>query len=287
MKLIKNIILATDFSESSNNMVKNAIAFAKIFKSKITLIHVLPDDIKSEKVRLLLNDTVSKQLTEVEKNITNQGVEIAKPIIEYGNLSEKIIQLANNINANVILIGAGDKAENEAFQLGTTAEKIIRKSEKPVWVIKNNSSPTIKNILCPVDFSKASKRTLKNAIYLAQKLNAKLIIFNAYKINYPTALTSSKEWDEENERKKLDHHTDFDLFIKKFNLKDVNWVKEIKGGDPAAKIRKAISKHKIDLNIMGTSGIATLSSFLLGSVTKKVIREVPCSFITLKLKNLV
>ena len=51
MKLLEKILVATDFSKSSENLVKNAVGLAKTFQSKIILVHVLPDDIKNEKAR--------------------------------------------------------------------------------------------------------------------------------------------------------------------------------------------------------------------------------------------
>jgi nucleotide-binding universal stress UspA family protein len=54
MKILKNILVGTDFTDSSKNVLSNSIQFAKTFNSKITLIHVLPDDIKNEKVKLLV-----------------------------------------------------------------------------------------------------------------------------------------------------------------------------------------------------------------------------------------
>ncbi len=287
MKLIEKIIIATDFSKSSENVVENAIDLAKTFQSTVTLIYVLPNDIKNEKARLLLHDAAKQKLKAIAEKITDKGIKADEPVLEYGNISDRIIQTAYSINANVILIGAGEKLENDAFQLGTTAEKIIRKSEKPVWVIKNNSSLNIKNILCPVDFSPESNNALKNAISLSRRFKAKLIIFNSYKIDYPTALISKMDWDEENDRKASEHKQDFNLFLKNFNLKDINWAKEIKGGDPEKEIHKAISRYKSDLLIMGTSGKTGLSRLIMGSVTKKVIREVPCSFITLKSEDII
>lgn len=287
MKILEKILLTTDFSKSSNNIVDYAIELAKTFDAKISLINVLPDDIKNEKAKTLLNNAAIKELSAINEKINKKGVKTEDAILEYGNISDKIIQTAYSINANLILIGAGEKPENDAYQLGTTSEKIIRKSDKPVWVIKNNSILDIKNIICPVDFSDESKRALKNAITLTRRFKAKLIIFNAYKIDYPTALISKMDWDEENDRKASEQISSFKQFLEGFNLKDLDWKKEIKGGDPATEIRKAIVRYKSSLNVMGTSGKTGLNRLILGSVTEKVIREVPCSFITLKTEDFI
>ncbi|MBL4887049.1 MAG: universal stress protein [Flavobacteriaceae bacterium] len=287
MKLLEKILLATDFNKSTDNVVKYVIVLAKTFQSEITLMYVLPDNIKNKKSELLLKEAAIKRLETINDRIKGEDVKTEKPILEHGNISDRIIQTAYSIKANVILIGAGEKQENDAFQLGITAREIIRKSDKPIWVIKNNSSLSIKNILCPVDFSSVSKRALKNAISLAHIFKAKLIIFSVYRINRYTPLSSKMDWDEENERKASEQIKNFNLFLADFNLKDLNWNKEIIGGDATTEIRRAITRNKSDLNIMGTSGKTGLSRFILGSVTEKVIREVPTSFITLKSEDII
>jgi nucleotide-binding universal stress UspA family protein len=287
MKLLEKILIATDFSSSCDNVVDHAIRLAKTFQSKIIPIHVLPDDIRNEKALLLLNQAAEKELGAINARINKEGIDTDIPIVEYGNHYEKIILAADRINANLILIGAGEKVQNDVFQLGTTAEKIIRKSDKPVWVVKNDSPLTIKKILCPVDFSSESKRALINAIIVARRFNAELVIFSVYELIYADALRLKIDWDAELEYVRMEHLKEFDSFLSKFNLADLNWKKEIHSGLPADEILKAISDKNIDLLIMGTTGKSGLTRILMGSVTEKVIREMPCSFITLKTEDFI
>lgn len=282
MNLLGKILLASDFTESSDNVVENAISLAKTFQSKIILLHVLPDDIKNEKAKLLLNQAATTQLKTVNEKIKSTGVETEEPILEYGHHFDKINQVADRVNANIILVGSGEKMEKDAYKLGTTAEKIIQKSNKPVWVVKKDVPLSVKSILCPVDFSAESKRALENAIILARRFKAKLTIFSVYENYYSSSLRTKVNWEELNEFANSDHMTELDSFLRNFNLADVDWHKEIIGGNPAFEILEAITRHQTDLLIMGTTGKSGLSRFLMGSVTEKVIRKVPCSFITQK-----
>lgn len=285
MKLLEKILLAIDFGKSSDIVVENAIVLAKTFQSNVTLIHVLPDDIKNVKAKALLNEAALNQMRNVKKFINSKDVHTDEYILEYGSYSDKIVRAADRINANLILVGSGEKSKNDAFQLGTTAETIIRKSNKPVWVVKNDNPLHIKTILCPVDFSHESERALKNAITLARRLKAKLIIFSVYDMLYRGAV--KLDFDIINAERKSDHNKDVNKFLEGFNLTDLNWSKVIKGGFPAKEILKAAKKYNPELIIMGTSGKTGLSKMIMGSVTEKVIREVPCSFMTLKSEDII
>lgn len=285
MKLIENILVAVDFTESTDNVLKNAKNFAKTFKSKVTLVHILPDDIDNEKVSDLVKKTVTTKLNEANESLVNEGVETGSPVIEYGNYSDQIVRTADKISANLIVVGSGNKSKGNRFQLGSTAETIIRKSHKPVFVVKNGETLSIKNIICPVDFSKESRRALNSAIIIARMVGAKLDILSVY----PHFEYTFSNFDaaQINQSRRSEHIKAFDLFLEGFNLIDLNYQKHVAGGNPPEEILKTIETANSDLLIMGTTGRSGISKVLMGSVTEKVVREVPCSFITVKDQDVV
>lgn len=284
MKLLDNILLGEDYGKYSPNTLNVAIDLAKVFESKITPIYVLPDDIVNEKAKHLLEDTARSKLRETVKFISENGVETGEAILEFGSTSDAIVNAASAINASLVVLGAGDTTEKQKFKLGTTTERIIQKSEKPVFVVKDNSPLNIQQILCPIDFSSASKRALKNAILICRKLKAKLTILSVCEIG-TSWLVSDEVMKIENANKHDKHKSKFDDFLKDVNLAGIDWVKEIPKGNPSEEILSTISRIKVDLLVMGTTGKTGLNRLILGSVTEKVIREVPCSFLTLKAKD--
>lgn len=285
MKLLKNILVAIDFSESSENVLNNSIQFAKMFHSKITLIHVLPDDIGNDKVKTLVNQAANNHLKEINDKLVSEGIETGDPILDYGRYSDCIVNASDRINANLVIVGSGEKLEKDKFQLGITAENIIRKSDKPVFVVKNKQPLEINNIICPIDFSQESSRALKDAIIIARMFKAKLVILSVYSLFRQTF--TKLEAAKINEQRRKDHEVEFNKFLEPFNFVDVNIEKVLKGGDPAIEILKSIKKTKADLVVMGTTGRSGINKVLMGSVTEKVVREVLCSFITLKKEDVI
>ena len=287
MELLKNILLATDFSKSSEYVLENAIDMAKIFQSEITLIYVLPKDIENKKAKELLKEFALKQLNLINEKINNEGIPTSEPVLDHGNFSDKIVQAAEKINANMIIIGAGEKLKNNVLLLGSNAEKIIKKSNKPVFVVKNGKQFSIKKILCPVDFSDESKRALKNAITMAHRFKAKLIILTVYEVSYLNSIKNKINLEQQIEYIHIEHQKEFDSFLDNFNLTGLDVTKEIKQGVPDIEILKAIEKHNFDLLIIGTTGKSGINKILMGSVTEKVIRKIPSSFITLKKEDII
>lgn len=288
MKILKKILVATDFSKSSDNLIKNAIDICKIFESGIILIHVLPKDIKNEKVISLIKNAAETQLNQIKERIKNEGIKVDEPIIKFGTHFDEIIKTANKEAVNMIMIGAGEKLKKDVFKLGTTAEKLVRRSDKPVLVVKKNSEfKNIKRILCPVDFSEESKLALNNSINIARRYNSRLYILSVSEpsnLGYKGLKLQLENIDELNRK---EHEKELETFLKDFNLIEVNWKSIVKTGDPAKIILKTIKKKDNDLLVMGSSGKSSIHRMIMGSVTEKVIREVPCSFLTLKTENLI
>lgn len=288
MKILDKILLTQDFSESSNNVVETAMELAKVFKSEVVPIHVLPDDIVNEKVKSLLDETAKLKLMETVKKMETGGAKVGEPLLKYGSPHDGIVRAAVEVNANLILTGSGENHKKGHLNLGTTTETIIEKSEKPVFVVKEGVPLNVKHILCPVDFSEESKRALKNAITIAHRFKAELIILGVCELQGSSWFTSEKDRKNENETRFIQHKAKFDTFLKHFNLSEALKVtKATPQGDPAEEILNAISTKKVDLLIMGTTGTSGLNRLIMGSVTKKVVREVPCSFLTLKSEDVI
>ncbi|UCG11298.1 MAG: universal stress protein [Deltaproteobacteria bacterium] len=285
MKLLEKILLATDFSQASNDALQMAVFVAKAFRSRIIPIHVIPKIQDSPLAMEMVKETVTKRFEEINTTINKEGVDVAEPIVVSGTPFDQIMQHAGINDVNVIMVGSGEKERQGKFILGITAERLIRRSNKPVWVVKRGTHPGIKKILCPVDFSETSARALTNAIHLARNLQAELsvmtVIQDIWRV-YPTvgkaAAKKQGVWVKRNE-------SEFQRFLQKSDFHDVNWNKVIREGNPPQEILSIARQMQADLLIMGSVGRTGLARILVGSVAEKVIRETPCSVITVKAEH--
>jgi nucleotide-binding universal stress UspA family protein len=287
MKILNKILLAEDLVSSAQNLEKIAISLAKTFKSTIVPLHVLPNDIVNPKVKKLLDETALSRLGKTSETMKANGVSVEAPLIKYGVAHDQIVMAATSVNANMILVGSGEDKETEKFKLGTTTERIIQNSEKPVLVIKEDDTFNVKTILCPVDFSNPSKRALNNAIIIARRLEAKLLVLSVSEEETSTWFSSKEELDKENTERFENNKESFAQFLKEFKFMDLEWVKLERMGNPSQEILNTIVANNVDLLIMGTAGRSGLNRLVIGSVTEKVIREVPCSFLTLKSQDVI
>ncbi|MBW7898797.1 putative universal stress protein [Candidatus Brocadiaceae bacterium B188] len=142
---------------------------------------------------------------------------------------------------------------------------------------------SIRNILCPIDYSVYSEMALKYAIEFAEKYQAKLYLMHVldirvYDINNPE-LYNINVVDEETVEK-----------LRERLLRCVN--EDTRGrisvealiiqGVPFAEIIKVSKEYRIDLIVIGTHGRTGLSHAIMGSVAEKIVRKAPCPVLTIR-----
>ena len=289
MKLVSRILLATDFDESSVAAVPITALLAGTFGSEVIPLHVLrdvphlTDDSATDAVRRV----VDRKLQDVAARLEKENVSVTPPILANGQPFEQILNHANARDVNVIVMGAGGSAELADYQLGVTPQRVIRRSSKPVWIVRPGARPEIGRIVCAVDFSAHSRRALTNAIHLARKFKAELFLLTvveplevllpaAAEVSSSAAVAYAVEIQERLEALRGGHDTH-----------DVKIEDLVRKGRAAEQIIATVQETKADLLVMGSSGSSGFVRFFIGSVADKVLRRVPCSMLTLKSEDAV
>lgn len=286
MKLLEKILLPVNFKSKFSGQLDLGINIAKKFNSELILLHVLPVEAQNKAVNKLLVNTVEKEFKAITKKYYDSQLKIST-LIKYGNKFDQVLAVSEDENVNAIIIGNDNNISNNG-KLNLLAEKLLRKSEKPVWVHGVGFDINPNSILCPVDFSDASGRALNNALKISRNLNSKLFVVNVFEPsqnNYSPRLDIDyKSLDKE---RSLDNEKDFANFLTQFNFSGVNYETVQLKGDAFNEIVKFIRQNKIELTIIGATGKSMISRILLGSLTEKIARKFPSSIITTKSENII
>jgi nucleotide-binding universal stress UspA family protein len=282
MKLIDRIIVPTDFSRSAEDALGMATWVARRFDSEIILLHVVPG--KSERysraVEMLTMD-VEEELQHTASRLREAGVSSVQTCVAFGIPFEQINKHAVETDANVIMIGGRDAEVGEPEGLGTTAAEVRRTASKSVWIVKPRSTPPVERIVCPVDFSEASERALKNTIHLTRGLGASLVILTVAPCPSGTAglleaTARSRELGVSPEAVLLDR------LLERYDLYNVRFEKMIREGRPYDEIVKVVQETKCDLLVMGSMGRRGLAHMFMGGVTRSIAQAMPCSLVTVR-----
>ena len=284
VKLLERILVATDFSHAANDAVRMAGHVARSFGSAVDLLHVrssgsMPAGASAE------DGEFSEQLEACARQMIDEGVRSVEAVMTEGDTFGQIEGYAEQHNANVIMIGAGEPAPDGRVFLGATAARLRRWAVKPVWIVKPETGPPIRRILCPVDMQSASARALKNAIHFARRLDSELTVLH---VTADPLGGSGSEHELRGEpavgtpESHEPHLPGFDRFLPSFDFHQVRCEKVIRRGKPQHEVGRVARETEADLIVMGSAGRTGVSRMFVGGVARRVAQELPCSIITVR-----
>lgn len=96
----------------------------------------------------------------------------------------------------------------------------------------------------------------------------------------PNLLKENREWLEEEEKQS---HALVEHSVKNLRAHGLKLVKgEVRRGDAATVVLEYAREHSIDLIVAGSRGLSRIQSWLLGSVSRKLVHYADCSVLIIK-----
>lgn len=274
---MKKILVPTDFSAQAENALRVAAQLAKKHNCEIHLLHIL--EIPLHKVDALstynnLPEAVyfmklaHKQFEELkEKDYLNDLV--LHEHVEFHEIFKGVFHVCKKQNIDLVIMGSNGATGFKEMLIGSNTEKVVRTSETPVLVIKNEHKKfKIKDFIFASDFKDESKQPYKNAIKFAEVLGAKIHLLM---VNTPTKFITS---EKANNR--------MDKFVKAFdfNKYTLNIYNDTSIEKGIMNFSQAI---KADLIGMSTHGRQGISHFFNGSVSEDLVNHAKRPVITFKI----
>jgi nucleotide-binding universal stress UspA family protein len=140
--LLGHILVANDFSHYAQRVKPVLDRFARSFCTRVTLLHVQEGpDVYGEEVETRTRKEMAKRnmdmLVEWGNDIGPYCREVRTMALE-GEPVPRILRTAKDLGATMIVLGAVGKGagKGKGELVGSVTEKIIRKSEVPVLVLK-------------------------------------------------------------------------------------------------------------------------------------------------------
>src|SRR5690606_3823919 len=178
--LIKRVLFATDFSACADRALGYALALANVWKSELTVMTVLelypgmdPDYTVNKMYLNHLRDEANRQLASLESWVKAAGHSITTRI-EVGIPSQCVQAVADEIGADLLVVGTHGRTGLDHVLVGSTAERVVRVAPCPVLAVKADKgaapasqAPTIKRIVVPIDLSTCSLDALEYAVQFA------------------------------------------------------------------------------------------------------------------------
>ncbi|NMG15314.1 MULTISPECIES: universal stress protein [Aromatoleum] len=285
MNPVKRLLVATDLSAPARHAADRAALVAREVGARLDLFHVA-NVTAMEKLRLLVAevpaeieqrvlDAAREEMRELAANLLKHHGVAAGVQVASGPLLPEIIGHADTISADLLVLGARGSSFMRHLLIGSTAERMVRKTRWPMLIAKQPPHEPYRTLLVPVDFSPFSLRALRNAQAVAP--GADVVLLHAFEVPFESKLRFAGIEDELLARYRIAARQE--ALGKLRELRDeVGLPPErtrliVLHGDASRNIIEQEQEQDCDLIVMGKHGESVLEDLLLGSVTKHVLAE--------------
>jgi nucleotide-binding universal stress UspA family protein len=284
MRELKSILVATDFRPASEEAADVAVQLASKFGSRLTLLHVLEPMPHWPVALHELRERATGILGKLAERLRDQKVEVVELSIVIGSIADTIVQKAEEIDADLIVMGAGELSRFERYSVGPVATAVTEHASQPVLAVRpGGPAARFRNVLCPIDQSGTAVRGLRNAIRLARAFAGQLVVLTVVpEVTAMFAAATTGQFADAKTKYQDQWRSEFEKVLAHSDLKDVTVAKEVRLGKPHLQIVDAAREHMTDAIVMGATGRTGLARVLIGSTTRRVLEQLPCSLLTVK-----
>jgi nucleotide-binding universal stress UspA family protein len=168
----KHLLVPTDFSEPANHALRYAVEEAALHDAKVTLLHVLPPDTRTDvhyvtgapfvgsegsldpvaggrvggsallsQPEVVRRDRSEEALTQLRDLIANSFQGTWEAAVAMGQPAETIARVAQERSADLIVMSTHGRTGLQHVLLGSVAEKVVRLAPCPVLTVKHRGAP--------------------------------------------------------------------------------------------------------------------------------------------------
>ena len=279
MRSLKSILVATDLTSANDQLFETVVNFAWSFGARLTVLHVQRRH-QFEMLDAYCEQLETKLTEEIAQRFANEHAGVDEIALETGSPAATILRKANEIDADLIALATGD----DSRRVGPIAQAVIEHAHQPVLAVHpGQHTAKIQTLLCPVDTSATSKRGLLNAVRLAKGFGAHLHVLSVLpEVSWLTAAEQSGQLAHARSAFAGQWVERLNQFLADVDFEDVPWTQEIRKGRIDDEICAMAHQRRADLIVMGTTGLTGAAQILMGSTTRRVLHQLPCSLLTVK-----
>jgi len=284
---LKNIVFATDFSQTARAAMPFAAEIAQRFGAKLFAVHAkTPENyaLPTTEIWPIANAQLEQDTKELKETLTKQFPKVESEVLTAeGGVWAVVAAVVQQKQADLIVVGTSGRRGIGKFVLGSVAEEILRRAKCPVLTVGPHATADppreakFKKIVYATDFGEGCHAAAAFAVALAEEHQAHLTLLHVIQEPSAEALVA----EEEIEAAALDRLRA--LVAGEAEL----WCEPkavVRQGVPAEKILELAKREEADLIVLGVrnfNGVVRATHFA-GAVAHQVVAEAPCPVLTVR-----
>jgi nucleotide-binding universal stress UspA family protein len=284
------ILFATDGSKEAEAAGQLLTGLQLTEKDAITILTVLPSgEARSgaEGVPPPYPQEAERLLT-AARGLLSRTAASLRTEVRRGHPAHEIREAAVEWHADLLAVGACGLSGIGHFLLGSVAERLVRHCPCPVLVARP-LSVTLRRVVLAVDDSPCAKAAAEwlRRFPLPEACEVRLVTvmplldswLRAHVTLAPPLVEHLETLAEHERNRARERLHDLAATLRAGGKRTVT---DLRSGDPALTLLQVAEEEGADLIVVGSHGQTAAERFLIGSVSEKVMRHVPCSVLVVR-----
>ncbi len=274
------LLMASDLSARSDVALQRALSLTEQLNAELTVLHVVDMDLPRG-MQSLLKDNAREVLEEAVKSAETQRP--IKVSVRIGDPFQTICETAAELDVDLVVLGAYRREFLKDAFVGTTAERVMRISRRPVLLVNQAATGPYTKPMVAVDFSDMTAEVLNVAKKLGLTTAAEFSVVHAF-LPFPSDRLTILAPGETVSPAQVAQCQQAALETLKAAVTEAGVSVAphqliAEDGDGAKVVREAVRDRQADLVVMGTSGQGGIKRMLIGSVAGRLLRDLECDML--------
>ncbi|MDD3610135.1 MAG: universal stress protein [Halothiobacillaceae bacterium] len=289
------VLVASDLSDRADKALYRAAQLVSQHDARLEVLHVIHDAPMWDvfKSNTLNADHMLDQISlaaisslKLRVQATNYPVTTAHYHTRTGARSyAEIINHARETGSDLIVVGAHGQHYSQLTEalLGTNAERVVENSDRPVLVVKNDTTGPYKHIVVGTDFSEPSRFAVLAAHAVSPEADITLVHVrdSSYEASLRSAGIDEKTLAQYRAEDEKRLHTHIRDWARELDLPSHKLHTQVLEGRAGPTLLEVAQKHEADLIACGTLGVSAVRALLVGSVARHILRNSRCDVLTM------
>lgn len=279
---LREVLVATDLTPAADEVVRAAAGIADATGARLHAVHVMeglvpageePSQVVGFEERVA---ETGRRLDEQLRRVLPPGVSPASREVVIWTSHRAIHARAQEVGADLVVLGPHRGEGRETFYLGSTADRVIRTSEVPCLVVRRPLPLPLRRIGVPTDLSGPARGALEVALAWAGALGGGPGI-HVFHVGWSVEAATDPRGEKEERLARLRREVEDAVGDTGGAGGTAVTTAVLWGNEEAEAIATHAGNQDLDLLVMGTHGYGAVRRTLVGSVASSVARRAPCS----------
>jgi len=277
---MKKILVAIDFLDCSINALAHAASIANKASADVELIWVNKPDNSKEIFQMDADSMISEVEKRFKKLIEEYSPKMGSGKMSYkireGKIYHEIVQEAEDIKADMIIVGTHGASGFEEFWIGSNANRIVTASRKPIITIRGGIDilRPLTKIVLPLDSTVETRQKLPFTAELAKFCGAEVNVLSVYTTKISQV------------RYRVDTYTD--QVIEYLEEEGVKYTRDVIEADNLTKSTIGYAE-RVGANLISimTEQERTTANLWLGAFSQQMVNHSPFPVLSIHPKELI